>query len=83
MNDGLANTSLNRQARHHNGEWIGFGPVTHQRAAETYARRTGICEYGPAIIQTREEGSDVVFMHRVSRKPIEYRVDCLRGDDNV
>lgn len=70
---------LNRQARHGDSPWESYGPITHVAAAELFASRRGLGQLGPLIIETRDEGSDVVFRHRV-RCERKYHVVPLRGD---
>lgn len=68
---------MNRQARYHDAErWYDFGPVTHADAAKKLASRWSV----DGDFETRDEGSDVVFRHRVTRQVV-YDVVCLRNDE--
>ncbi|NNE62376.1 MAG: hypothetical protein HKN35_15900 [Woeseia sp.] len=79
-------SELNRQARvaerGYPQHWVDCGNVTHAAAAECLARLwhedDGDGE-SQSTVETRDQGSDVVHRHRVTRRVV-YEVVSLRGD---
>ena len=73
--------SVNRQARLKAGDgerhsWVSYGAVTHVEAAKKHSRQA---PNRLSEIETRDEGTETVFCHRV-RRVMEVEVTPLRGD---